>query len=686
MDDKIFTEEQNHLTKVYSRLVEMKDDLTSQRRALEKRAQEEKNDIRDNLNFDFADDEVTTEAYGEIETWNRYIDGYNVSSSILSSKLEDVEKLLEGPYFARVTLRFSPEEEPEDYYIGTAQLTEDEYDPLVIDWRSPIAETYYNQENGMTSYEVEGRKIPVELLLRRQFDLDKDKLLSYFDTQVAIEDALLLQSLSARRTDKMQAITATIQKEQNAVIRHKDVPVLLVDGIAGSGKTSVLLQRIAYLFYRRRKTLRPEQVYLLTLNPVFRQYIDSVLPDLGEQNPNTLTWQEFLDDCGVPFRDREHDRTRKENLEKIDAALGTLKPEPAFFKPVMQKKRCIFTAEEIADIIGKRLKLGVDYHMTQVAVDELEELARVRLRKQAHDISDDDSQIEQDDALTPYSDAEENRMQNSGMAIKTIRDYGFLNLKAIGERILGRKSMTAAEYLYLKTALTGACDRNAKYVMVDEVQDYSMAQLMVLERYFPNAKFMLLGDEFQAIRQGTADFSQMEEFFLSRKKPVERISLFTSYRSSPEITQLFAKMLPEEKRIQISSVQRPGEMPNIRSFASEEEYKEALREEVLQARENEGLAAIICISKKSAHKVQELLGEDAPEYLNGKKGLPEKGIVVMDLALAKGMEFDTVILPDADNDRYPGGELSRHRLYTAISRATKHLSILSLGPVSSLLS
>ncbi len=149
-------------------------------------------------------------------------------------------------------------------------MTDEHKRPLIVDWRSPVAETYYNQEMGPTSYQVDGRTRTVNLLLRRQFDITRDTLNSYFDTTVAIEDSLLLGALKKHHSEKLAAITATIQREQNAVIRHEDVPVLLVSGIAGSGKTSVLLQRVAYLFYQERKTLSADQIFLFTPNDVFR--------------------------------------------------------------------------------------------------------------------------------------------------------------------------------------------------------------------------------------------------------------------------------------------------------------------------------------------------------------------------------------------------------------------------------
>ena len=740
MDKKIFEEEQAHLSEVYDKLEERQASLGQEIEELNATASDEKNDIRDNLRFDTADDEVKTEMYGEIETWNRYIDSYNVKSAVLSDNLKKVRMLLEAPYFARVTLQFEPDEEPESYYIGRAALAADNgIDQMIVDWRSPIAETYYNQDNGRTFYMVNDRRIDVDLKLRRQFDLNRDRLNAYFDTSVAIEDPMLLESLSKQRTDKMQAITVTIQKEQNAVIRYPDVPVLLVNGIAGSGKTSVLLQRIAYLFYHHRKTLRPGDVYLLTLNPVFQQYISGVLPDLGEQNPNTMTWQELMNGLHVPGGAAEE--TTAENLRRIDAALPEYRLTAEDINPISQKGRCVLQRNTILEILAQydgRIETGV--RLTHVAEEELLERARVSLRRRRGgedededaSLSDgrDDTKAEEsgrrggrmeDDADREdgtergemsgtrrrtwdasaeseraagddrLSIAEENEIVNNyGGAFKMIREFGWLNYEHIGEQILGKKHLTSIEWLYVRMALTGECDRMAQYVMIDEVQDYTEAQLMTLAKYFPNARFMLLGDEFQSIREGTVSFQRIHEIFAGRGKETAELPLQTSYRSSPEITALFAGLLPEDQKLQARSVQRPGLAPVIRECRNHAEYAALLREAIAQAGNKNGLTAVICQNRRSLRRVRELLGESAPPLIRGDEKLPAQGVFLIELQYAKGLEFDEVILPDADERTCPVSEekrlLTRHRLYTAISRATKKITILSDGKLTPLLS
>lgn len=674
MEKDILNKEQEHLTKTYNKLLEMKNKLQEQIDSLNEKAVDDKNDIRDNIRFDYADIETTMETLAEIEVWNRYIDTYNVESSSLSKRIDTVNKLLESPYFAEIKLQFAEDEEPESYYIGRAAISENGYDQMVVDWRSPIAEVYYNQENGHTHYTVEDREIPVDLKLRRQFDIRRDKLISYFDTQIAIEDPMLLQSLSQSHSDKMKAITATIQKEQNTVIRYPDVPVLVVNGIAGSGKTSVLLQRIAYLFYQKRKTLRPDQVCLMTLNPVFRDYIDNVLPDLGETNPLTLTWREFMEMAKAPVQDLEYDCTEDDSLVRIHEILPTLTPEVDDFYDVFQRDRLVLSKNDVFSVINKYNQFPYGMRLIQVAVDELEERAKGSLRNLEDNISNEA------EGEPKSEEADNNRLENDfGGALASIRKYNWINVTKIAQRILGNRDITAAEWLYTKMELTGLCDRNMRYVMVDEVQDYSVAQMMVFKKFFPNAGYMLLGDEFQAIREGTLTFAKIKELAEADNKKYVELPLLTSYRSSPEITDMFASILPEEKRMMVSSVKRPGEKTQVKICGSDTEYFSELKKLIKEHSEKDGLTAIICRDGFNLEKIHSALGDDAPKLISQDDSLPKTGVFFIELALAKGLEFDNVIIADGDPDSYPDTELGKHCLYTAMSRATRRLTILTKG-------
>ncbi len=677
MEKDIFKKEQAHLTETYNKLLKKQKELQDEISALDAKAIDDKNDIRDNIRFDYADIETTMETLAEIEVWNRYIDTYNVQSEALGHGLDTVNRLLQSPYFAEIQLQFEPGEEPESYYIGRASFTENGRKQVIIDWRAPVAEAYYNQEMGHTHYTVEDRQIDVDLKLRRQFDIEKDKLISYFDTTIAIEDPILLKSLSQAKSDKMQAITATIQKEQNTIIRYPDVPVLLVDGIAGSGKTSVLLQRIAYLFYQKRNTLRPDQVCLMTLNPVFRDYIDNVLPDLGESNPVTVTWQEFLMKLHVPCGDTSQDYTDTDSLQKIKDGLLSLVPEEDDFFDVKQKEKLVLSKSDILSVVRRFNQFPMGVRLIQIASDELEQRAKNSLRNM-----DNDSGEESESA--PGSEkAEENLIENDfGGALSNIRHCSWVNVKHVAQRILKRDDITAAEWLYTKILLTGICDKNMRYVMVDEIQDYTMAQLQVLFKYYPNARFMLLGDEFQSIRRGTLTFEAIEEFAKNENKSFALLPLMTSYRCSPEITDKFAAILPDAKKMLVSSVKRPGEKTFSKAFDTDKEYYAELKKLIKEYSEMKGLTAVICRNPLTIDKIISALGKDAPSEITLQDALPESGAFLIELALAKGLEFDHVILADADEENYPSDEIGDHCLYTAMSRATQHLAILAKGKLA----
>lgn len=684
-NDPVFIEEQNHLSKLYDKLEEMRDKLEKELQDISEKAADEKKTQSEDLRLNFNDDSEAQETLIEFEIMSQAVAQMNIASDSVASKLSSVRQLLPRPYFARITVQFEEDEDPEDFYIGSTALSDENHDQMIVDWRSPIAEVYYNHENGHTFYTVDDRKIPVDLSLRRQFDITGRVLNSYFDTKIAIEDPMLLRSLSRKRTDKMQSITETIQKEQNTVIRYPDVPALLVNGIAGSGKTSVLLQRIAYLFYRKRKNLRPEQIYLITLNPVFQQYIDNVLPEMGEQNPNSLTWGEFLDTQGIHHHG-DGDLTDVESLRKIDRELSSFRLTEDDFRGITQKGTKVLSKKQIAEIVGSHSNIETGIRLIQISVDELEDAAKKNAIEIERHKKDDERSENLEDKPARSGAASEKQIENQyGGAIQAIRSFRWLDIDRIGKRFLKKDDLTDAEWLYLKMALTGLCDRNAKYVMIDEVQDYSEAQMMVFLKYFKNARFMMLGDEFQSIHDGNISFAEIKELFSKNGKEVTELPLLTSYRSSPEITALFTQLLPKEIRVQTSSVQRPGVEPDVREFKDHKTYVAELKKAVRENRTDDTLTAVVCRDWTQVNRMKQLLGEDTPQVIRENEMLPEHGIVLLELRLAKGLEFDTVILPDATDRNYPNEMLSRHKLYTALSRATEKLVVFADGNLTELL-
>ena len=682
--DPIFAAEQDHLSELYAKLLQIRDDISQDLESNHQGAKQDLIDMSEEVRLDFGGADETIETLAAIETLNSIIDAYNQYHDFNVDKLRRVMLLLMQPYFAKVTLEMRPGRPPRDVYIGAAGMTDERGRPLVVDWRSPVAETYYNQEMGPTSYQVDGKTRNVNLTLRRQFDIVRDELRSYFDTTVAIQDSLLLGALKRRHTEKLQAITATIQREQNEVVRHEDVPVLLVNGIAGSGKTSVLL------------TLDPSQVWLFSPNDVFESYIDTVLPSMGESNPRTVTWRAFVAEQGAGERDLGLSTT-PETLRRLDEAARTLVLEPDDLREIRLGDETLLKASQVRSAVEKFAEFDVGPRFTALVKEELHDRLNRRLAQMARNEEVQEEMLGLDverqyeifgETLSPDDEDEtvayakryvEHLYEDAHDAIERL---AWLRFDRIGMRLLGQGALSATEWLYLRLIFTGIGSRDARFVMVDEVQDYTEAQLMVLARFFSRAHFLLLGDEHQAIYEGTATFSRIAEIFGATHGSVDECRLLTSYRSSPEITELFCGLLEPDERRRLTSVQREGVAPVIRSFAEKDDYLEALRAAVSEP--GEGLTAVVAESDARASWLAKQLG-DAVRVIRGGMSLPAEGVVLLPLRVAKGLEFDHVIVPDAQAEVYPDTPLARRRLYTALSRATHRVTVFAQGPLTPML-
>ena len=700
--DKTFEEEQQHLTEVYATIVKLRDELTEELEIHQQQAEEDLERMSEELHPDTfgVDADEIMETLAAIETLNSVIDAYNQRRDYAKERMQRVLALLRQPYFAKVRLKLMPNRPAQDIYIGAVGLTNDSLMPLVVDWRSPVAETYYNQENGRTSYKVDGRTKHVDLELRRQFDIKANKLLMYFDTTVAIEDSLLLGALQRHHSEKLQAITATIQREQNEVVRHDDVPVLLVAGIAGSGKTSVLLQRIAYLFYQERDRLEPRQVSLFTPNAVFGKYIDSVLPSLGESNPLVYTWRTFMETQELAGRDIGAD-SDPALLRRLEEAVPTLDIQIEDLRDIRLDGETLLNAKQLKSALDKYAQYPLGPRRMGFVLDELYSRLNRRFGALAHSEGMQEATLALDieeqedifgDIIGDDADNEQKMVEYTrkyvehrfGKARDLIDYCDWLRIDRMGERVLDGHSLNATEWLWLWLLITGGGSKETRYVMVDEVQDYSISQLMLLAKFYPKAHFLLLGDEHQAIRESTATWDEIREVFTKSHGSVEECSLLTSYRSSPEITELFSSLLSAEERGTLSSVRRAGVMPLVKAFDDTDAYLDQLRTLAKEGQDADGLTAIVANDTRRVNWLSKQLGEGV-QVLKKNDTLPKSGVILLDLALAKGLEFDHVIVSDAQVEVYPDTPLARRRLYTAISRAMHRASVLAQGELTPLL-
>lgn len=654
------------------------------------------------LNFDNFADRLDT--FAAIESKNREIDQMNAALQSAERELAAIDRLLDSPYFGKISLQFEDEETIEDFYIGINGFVNENKEGLIYDWRSPIAELFYAKRLGPVSYQVNNQTISAVLEQRRQFIIEKDQLKQAFDTSVAIQDDVLLAALEANNSQKMQDITASIQHEQNVIIRDLAHKNLLVNGVAGSGKTSAVMQRIAFLLYHFREEMTAENVLILSPNSRFIDYISQVLPSLGEKNPLTLTMRQFCQ--AFPSVDLESeegyfDRIQQAPSEAIELlrsadfsrflqSLSKQLPEELVlqFKPIKRKNVVLFSEETIDTFFQETPKQAPLRDRIQAVKKKLAYAWEERLQKNAlaanvHDQVRSLTEDEQRSLLgTVLKDDSEKTIQKAALRLlkkkyekvtKQINDLTWFDTKQLladsadyfthGQITLTQTTDSLDYTVCLLLIRHLVAEKQPvpalRYLFIDEVQDYTPAQLQFLLCLFPMTAFTLVGDQQQAIFTSAITVSEIQTIFQQQAKSLETYQLTTSYRSSGAITRLFAQMLPKETNLKISAVRPAGKLPqfyaNLTDVALVDIVKE-LKQPV----------TIITKDSRSSEELKQFFDKQAVSFHG----------TVLPIHLAKGLEFKQVLLYDVSAENYHTDQDQRI-LYTAISRAMEELMVTS---------
>ncbi|OTO13318.1 hypothetical protein A5882_001722 [Enterococcus sp. 4E1_DIV0656] len=654
------------------------------------------------LNFDNFADRLDT--FAAIESKNREIDQMNAALQSAERELAAIDRLLDSPYFGKISLQFEDEETIEDFYIGINGFVNENKEGLIYDWRSPIAELFYAKRLGPVSYQVNNQTISAVLEQRRQFIIEKDQLKQAFDTSVAIQDDVLLAALEANNSQKMQDITASIQHEQNVIIRDLAHKNLLVNGVAGSGKTSAVMQRIAFLLYHFREEMTAENVLILSPNSRFIDYISQVLPSLGEKNPLTLTMRQFCQ--AFPSVDLESeeayfDRIQQAPSEAIELlrsadfsrflqSLSKQLPEELVlqFKPIKRKNVVLFSEETIDTFFQETPKQAPLRDRIQAVKKKLAYAWEERLQKNAlaanvHDQVRSLTEDEQRSLLgTVLKDDSEKTIQKAALRLlkkkyakvtKQINDLTWFDTKQLladsadyfthGQITLTQTTDSLDYTVCLLLIRHLVAEKQPvpalRYLFIDEVQDYTPAQLQFLLCLFPMTAFTLVGDQQQAIFTSAITVSEIQTIFQQQAKSLETYQLTTSYRSSGVITRLFAQMLPKETNLKISAVRPAGKLPqfyaNLTDVALVDIVKE-LKQPV----------TIITKDSRSSEELKQFFDKQAVSFHG----------TVLPIHLAKGLEFKQVLLYDVSAENYHTDQDQRI-LYTAISRAMEELMVTS---------
>lgn len=699
--------EEAYLKNVYQKLIDKKNEL---RESMDTAKIEGNQSLKEmagelRLNFDSYLDNLDT--FSMIEMKNREIDQMNIKQKNAENQLAKIERLLKSPYFGKVVVDFLDNEPKESFYIGTANFTDDADENLVYDWRSPIAELFYNNMIGPSSYTVRQNKIDTVIKERRQFILERDRLVKFFDTSVAIQDDVLLEVLGQDETNEMKAITATIQSEQNTIIRDVKSQNILVNGVAGSGKTSAIMQRIAYLLYLYRDTMTSDDLLILSPNHRFIDYISNVLPSLGERNPLNLTIIQLVSQLSAEEIEGEEayfKRITGENVSEQTERLRSKKfidnlkqsdplflDHPNFIRGLTKNGKTVLSKKTIEKIYEKvpahpklidRLQATKKALMSEWKNHLLKQAKSPAVQNQVLSLTED-RQLElfgkliSDDSEQSIAAYARKLLQKKYRKItRQIEEMAWVAEHQLFERIYEKRYGSAYAWqptrtvdeaviiLAIRHLLVEKVNVPAfRYLLIDEVQDYTLAQLGLLIELFPKTHFTLVGDENQAIFNSSTTFADIMRCFDDYHLPIHRYDLRNSYRSSGAITELFKTYAVDQEKIDIVSIRPQGKEPEYRSFRSSEELLKILAEILVSLKGEK--AAVITQTEEETQTLQESIKKNSYGLENCQ---------IIPLSLAKGMEFDHVILYPFEND---GDEQRRRRqMYTAISRGMKSIVVL----------
>lgn len=620
-----------------------------------------------------------------------------------SSKQQIVKlrRMLQVPYFARIDFRENGETSPEKVYIGKFGYTDlATFTPVVCDWRSEIASLYYNFAPGAAEYTCPDGTVQGEMTRKRQFQIERGTLLGCFDTEISIEDQFLQRILGAKAGESMKTIVESIQKGQDEVIRDTESAVVLLLGCAGSGKTSIALHRLAYLLYRSRSTLSASDCMIFSPNNLFSEYIDSVLPDLGEESVWQTTFADFASSIfGKDYDVHSYLQSIADGVSPLQEKKGTAefaaavrKAGEAFegairFSNLDFAHQTVFSAEELAEhFLHNRRSLGYMQSISRLRNEILHhlEVEKENVRQRVADelvqqfgigsfLSEKDlavsaraETIRRTQELEQSFDAEYRPDCFAIYAALLEKEFGVQERTAFEARLADRVIWfeDAAPLLYLmKRFGMLSQQKRMRHIIIDEAQDYSELQFMLLLEMYPHAYFTILGDPKQAL-SGSGEFWRVAAELSGRT--FRRYELNVNYRSSKEIVEFTNALAGEEL---CRAIDRSGGPVLHKTVAPQ-----ALAEEIsvfLDEGEPDELCAVICADAEECTRVFAALNRTDCCLLTHEFSARNKPVCVLPVYLAKGLEFDRVAV-------VAGQKLTGSRLYVACTRALHKLALFEI--------
>lgn len=659
--------EKEYLIEVRNVIQEM---IFSSKERVKKRKQqinEQKKFMWDNIS-DFTDEEraiALTEVDNDVDITNSAI---NIISKY--------EKAYNSPYFAKIDFK-DDNNETINIYIGIKSINRNSTF-YVFDWRAPISSMFYNYEIGKAQYKTPCGTCEGEIVSKIQFKIENGRIIRCFKSDINIDDEYLQEILSASSTEKMHNIVNTIQREQNEIIRNTIDKYLIVQGVAGSGKTSVALHRIAYLLYKDSH-LSSNNVLILSPSDIFSEYISNVLPELGEDNVLTTTYSDFAKNFLNQYK----------NIESYTSFLERIYTNGDYNSEIIRYKMSFEYGSDIQNFMKEYIQsikftngislFGKMYTKEDLTKTFSEKYSGFPLKDRI------DMMVERLCEQTKHNSKQlKINIKKTILGICTIETdilslYNmFLNSKfnlndsMVKETKINYEDITGLLYLYFE--ITGYPNyNNIRQVVIDEVQDYTKFQIKILKKIFKNAAFTILGDQNQIINP-YCKYQKIKDFESIFENP-KYIELNKTYRSSEDIINYTNSILNISN---VCSVRKDNNIPVTVENVFEKEIVKKLEEDIYEMKKI-GIDKIAIITKdlitaKGIYKKIKQTRKDMElELISSTNEMIKSPIVIIPSYLSKGLEFDGVIICNDLNNNYNDNE--RNLYYVVCTRAQHKLNI-----------
>ena len=569
------------------------------------------------------------------------------------SKRKRLTKMLESPFFGRVDFRYDGEEESETFYIGIGNFAPRAgMRPLIYDWRAPVSGLFYDYDRGPAAYDAPGGRMEGEITSKWQYKIKNGHMIYGFESDTKIDDEILKQELGSGGDVQLKNIVRTIQKEQNAIIRNTEDRILAIQGAAGSGKTSVALHRIAYLLYHDRENLKAANILILSPNNAFSDYISHILPELGEEHIQEMSFDLFaykeLKEVANDCEDRYDYLEKKMKFQDSEWEIRFKEKQSASF--IGQMEGFLAMLEE--DLVNIRSFTFKGFHKTEEEIIHLfyYKFQTVPLLARMDAVME--YLIDEYETLHGKNISEEDMealretFQKMYVTTDLYEIYGWL-LKDCGYPELSNAEYERRklEYedvfpmLYLKYRLKGSRKhKNIKHLVIDEMQDYSYLQYSILSMLF-HCRMTILGDRAQTMDSECQDMTKFLPKIFGRK--IRKIVMNKSYRNTLEIAE-YAERIRGGEGLEL--FQRHGKEVEEFHGLSMEEMLENIEKQVKSANAQYETAAVITMNESDAYDIYRLLKNcQLPvSYMDRDTSVFKKGMTVTTFYLAKGLEFDQV--------------------------------------------